>query len=172
MFLVRTLCLILIFSSLMLGDLLKPYDGQIISYTHILFEWDQQPDAIEYQIQLSNSDSFEDVSNLLLDIQTSKLIYLYKDYIDWNSTYFWRVRDIYTDNSYGPWTLPSSFTIDEKKYEPNSGELFIDLIDQNLADDQLILLGDLSGGLFLTSFIFDQNGQEIWNGNLMVNHIN
>jgi len=68
MFLLRTLCLILTFSSLVLGDLLKPYDGQIISYTHILFEWDQQPDAIEYQIQLSNSDSFGDVSNLLLDI--------------------------------------------------------------------------------------------------------
>ena len=173
MHLFRILCSILFFSSLIFGDLIKPYNNQIISYRHILFEWEQQPNAIEYQIQLSNTDSFENNPNLLLDIQTSNLVYIYKDDIDWDNTYFWRVRDIYEDNSYGSWTLPFSFTIDEKKYAPlSSDDLSINIIDESLIDDQLIALGDLSAGLFLTSFIFDKTGQEIWNGNLMVSHIN
>ena len=171
MVLFRFLYLIL-FSSLLFGGLLKPYNNQIITYTHILFEWEQQPNAVAYQIQLSDSNSFENNSNLLLDTQTSDLVYIYQDNIDWDNDYFWRVRDIYADNSFGSWTLPFSFIIGEKKYESDSGLLYIDLIDQDLIDNQLILLGDLSGGLFLTSFIFDKNGNEIWNGDIMVNHIN
>ena len=41
-----------------------------------------------------------------------------------------------------------------------------------MVDDQLILLGDLGGGLFLTSFIFNKYGKEIWNGDIMLNHVN
>ena len=114
----RKIFLYILIISFSYPDLNKPNVGENLRYIHILFEWEQQPDAVEYQIQLSDYDSFEDNSNLLLDIQTSKLVYIYKDSIDWGSTYFWRVRDVYADNSYGPWTLASSFTIDEKTGEP------------------------------------------------------
>ena len=78
--------------SIIKADLLKPYDGQSISYVHVLFEWDQEPDAIMYQIQLSTSSSF---TNNLLDMNTPKLIHIYKDDINWNDTYYWRVRPLY-----------------------------------------------------------------------------
>ena len=86
MVLFRYLYLILFCSSLLFGGLLKPYNNQTISYIHILFEWEQQPDAIAYQIQLSGSDSFENNPNLLLDAQTSNVVYIYQDSIDWNNT--------------------------------------------------------------------------------------
>ena len=103
-----------------------------------------------------------------MDRITSRLVYIYKDPIDWDHTYFWRVRDVYSDNSYGPWTIPSSFIIEEKKYEPNLGELFI---EQSSNNNQLTLLGDLSGGLSLRSFVFDQGGKEIWNADVMLSYI-
>ena len=51
-----------------MADLIKPYDGQSISYVHVLFEWEQEPDAIMYNIQLSSYSNF---SNTLLDLNTS-----------------------------------------------------------------------------------------------------
>tara|TARA_B100000029_G_scaffold84686_1_gene75336 strand:- start:5614 stop:7704 length:2091 start_codon:yes stop_codon:yes gene_type:complete len=164
----RYIILISFLGSLLFGALLKPYNDQRISYTHILFEWEQQPNAVEYQIQLSDSNSFTNPDNLLLDRITSRLVYIYKDPIDWDHTYFWRVRDVYSDNSYGPWTIPSSFIIEGKKYEPNSGELFI---EQSSNNNKLTLLGDLSGGLSLRSFVFDQDGKEIWNADVMLSYI-
>ena len=114
MFFIRCICLFLLLNSVLVAALLKPYNNQIVSYTHILFEWEQNPDASEYQIQLSNSATFSDSDDLLLDTQTSKLVYIYTGPIDWDNIYFWRVRDIYSDNSYGPWTIPSEFRIDQK----------------------------------------------------------
>ena len=172
MFFIRCICLFLLLNSALVAALLKPYNNQIISYTHILFEWEQNPDASEYQIQLSSSATFSDSDDLLLDTQTSKLVYIYTDPIDWDNIYFWRVRDIYSDNSYGPWTIPSEFRIDQKKYVINSGQLPIEILDEDLASESLMLLGDLSGGLGLRSFVFDQNGHEIWNVDVMLSHIN
>ena len=60
MFFIRCICLFLLLNSVLVAALLKPYNNQIISYTHILFEWEQNPDASEYQIQLSNSATFSD----------------------------------------------------------------------------------------------------------------
>ena len=45
---------IFILISFSIAGLLKPYDDQYISYVHILFEWEQEPDASEYNIQGSN----------------------------------------------------------------------------------------------------------------------
>ena len=98
--------------SIIKADLLKPYDGQSISYVHVLFEWDQEPDAIMYHIQLSTSSSF---TNNLLDMNTSKLIHIYKDDINWNDTYYWRVRPLYDcddcDYIYGDWISTHDFSI-------------------------------------------------------------
>ena len=43
------------------ASLQKPSDGQFINYIHILFEWDQEPDADKYQIQVSQSESFDSI---------------------------------------------------------------------------------------------------------------
>ena len=55
-------CVIFLFSGMM-----KPSGGQFISYLHVLFEWDQEPDTISYNIQVSRSNQF---TNLLIDLDT------------------------------------------------------------------------------------------------------
>ena len=42
-------------------------------------------------------------NNLLLDTNTQIPIYIDEENCDWNDTYYWRVRSIYDDNSYGNW---------------------------------------------------------------------
>ena len=47
------------------ADLLFPDKGQELNYIHVLFDWDQEPDAILYNLQISNLDSF---NNIILDV--------------------------------------------------------------------------------------------------------
>ena len=47
------------------ADLLFPEKGQELNYTHVLFEWDQEPNAGFYNLQISNSESFD---NVILDL--------------------------------------------------------------------------------------------------------
>ena len=75
--LISTLLNISILSSLLFCGMMKPTDGQFISYIHVLFEWDQEPDANLYNIQISQNSQF---TNLILDLNTPDLTYIYKDY--------------------------------------------------------------------------------------------
>ena len=53
-----------LFLSLAFSDLLKPYN-QTLRTIHVLFEWEQEPEAVEYNIQASNSSSFNSSSLLI-----------------------------------------------------------------------------------------------------------
>ena len=57
-----------------------------------------------YNIQISSTSSF---TNIFLDINVSNLIHIYKGDINWNDTYYWRVRPLYGSNDddyiYGDW---------------------------------------------------------------------
>ena len=78
---------LIIVSSFLFSGMMKPSDGQFISYVHVLFEWDQEPDAISYNIQVSRFNQF---TNLLIDLDTPDLVYIHKDQnISWNNTYYW-----------------------------------------------------------------------------------
>ena len=155
--------------SLLKADLLKPESSQFISYLHILFEWEQEPNANMYNIQVSTDDNFV---NNILDANTSDLIYIFDDnQINWNSTYFWRVRPIYEDNSYGEWIDTFLFRIRSSNMGQNGVETYI--LDDELIYDGLTIMGDLSDDN--RSIVFDKNGKEIWNDfnkNFIMNHIN
>ena len=45
--------ILIILVSFLFSNLLKPEYADTLSSIHILFEWDQEPDAIEYNIQIS-----------------------------------------------------------------------------------------------------------------------
>ena len=49
-----------LFLSFAFSDLLKP-DSATLRTIHVLFEWEQEPDAVEYNIQASNSISFNNL---------------------------------------------------------------------------------------------------------------
>ena len=173
MFFLRNLFFCLFFStSFLLADLLKPYDGQSISYIHVLFEWGQEPDAIMYNIQLSSSSSF---SNNLLDINKPGLIYIYKGDINWSDTYYWRVRPLYNsddgDYIYGDWIDSNTFSITNRI--TGASGTSVDIINDHLYNDGLTIMGDLSEDN--RSFVFDKNGKEIWNDryrDFITNHVN
>ena len=159
--------LLWIASSFLMAELLKPYNGQYVSYVHILFEWEQEPNAQSYQIQLSYNPNF---TNNLLDLNTSKLTHIYKDEINWNSEYFWRVRPIYSDNSYGDWINTYDFRI--RNSDTGSNGVSVDMINENLHYNGLTLVSDLSDNN--RSFVFDSDGTEIWNDgyiDFITNHV-
>ena len=144
MFFLRNLFFYLFFaSSFLIADLLKPYDGQSISYIHVLFEWEQEPDAIMYNIQLSSASSF---SNNLLNTNTSNLVYIYKDDINWSDTYYWRVRPLYNsddgDYIYGDWIDTDTFSITNRI--TGASGTSVDIINDDLYNDGLTIMGDLS----------------------------
>ena len=73
------------------ADLIAPQNNSELSYTHIVFEWEQEAGAVEYNLQVSLSPNFLD---LIVDIIDPSLMFILKEGIDWNAEYFWRVRAI------------------------------------------------------------------------------
>ena len=43
------------------AQLLKPIQGSVLNYTHVLFEWEQINDADCYQFQLSSDENFSNI---------------------------------------------------------------------------------------------------------------
>ena len=96
-------------NSLVLADLIRPSNNSEISFIHVLFEWDQEADANEYNLQLSKSSNFQ---NLLIDESILENVYIYKGEIDWDDGYYWRVRPIDADGNVGDWVNTFTFEIE------------------------------------------------------------
>ena len=94
--------------SILFSEMIMPEDGRQLSSIYVLFEWNQEPDAIEYNIQISDDNLF---NNILLDFNESNTIYIEQNVLSWDNTFYWRVRPIYIDNSYGDWINESMFVI-------------------------------------------------------------
>ena len=58
---------IFLFNSTAIANLIRPEDGQELTYIHMLFEWEQEPNAISYNLQVSNQQSF---INVILTVTT------------------------------------------------------------------------------------------------------
>ena len=134
------------------ADLLKPANNTELNYTHVLFEWEQVYQAENYNFQLSTDQSF---NNMLVDIIDETTLYIHKTDITWNSLYYWRVRPILSDDSYGNWIDTYSFII---------GPSISSAYSINYNED------DYSDGITVFSSFFnyysamiDQQGNEIWN---------
>ena len=143
-------CLLLV--NFIYADLLKPANNTELNYTHVLFEWEQVYQAENYNFQLSTDLSF---NNMLVDIIDETTLYIHKTDITWNSSYYWRVRPILSDDSYGNWIDTYSFII---------GPSISSAYSINYNED------DYSDGITVFSSFFnyysamiDQQGNEIWN---------
>ena len=44
--------------SILSGELIKPANGELLNYKHVLFEWSQSPEAVAYNIEVSTDPSF------------------------------------------------------------------------------------------------------------------
>ena len=68
----------LIFYSALYAELVSPVNNSILNYVHVLFEWEQIPDALEYRFQISSQDDF---SSLVSDTIVSSLVFIEKNNI-------------------------------------------------------------------------------------------
>jgi len=155
----KNLSSVLIVFTVCRADLLFPEKGQELNYIHVLFNWDQEPNAVLYNLQISSSESFD---NILLDIHEETTAYIEKDIIEWESTYYWRVGPIYNNGNNGPWSEESYFTTGE----PNTSGQDVDIYNNDLIQDGVIVYGWVTGAI-------DRFGNEIWNTEyFLMNHIN
>ena len=96
------------------ADLRRPGNGETINYTYVVFEWEQEPDAHSYSIQVSTTPSFDQV--LFTDSSATTLI-INKNQIDWDDTYYWRIRSVFLDGGVGTWCYPDSFNTPPPKFQ-------------------------------------------------------
>jgi len=150
------LYLILFFISFSFGGLIQPDDGKLLNYTHVLFEWEQEPDADAYLIEISSDSEF---INPEISQTDSSLIYIEKEMINWQTAYFWRVAPIYEYENSGEWIGTRTFSTGTAISNAEAT-----IYNENLYSDGLTLFGAFYD---YYSAIIDMNGNEIWNtGNL------
>ena len=178
----KRLLFILLLSSIsfVFGTLVSPSDGDELNYIHILFEWEQQPDAIYYNLQVMKND------DVIVDINEATTIYIDTENLGWDDTYYWKVRPVYSDENYGDWIGTSMFSISQSTppYIDEGVEIesSTDIYQDDLLEDGYVAIGAFSPGPH--SFIIDKYGNEIWNDGIllenegwlsdgfMLNHIN
>ena len=118
----------------LVGGPIRPSNGQIINYTHVLFEWDQEPDAIEYHVQVSTDQSFDQI--VFTDTSTITLL-IEKDHLNWQGNYYWRIRSLDNFNNLGSWSNPFIFQISSSKFQ----NINVTINDESLVQDGLTLFG-------------------------------
>ena len=133
------------------AQLLKPIQGSILNYTHVLFEWEQINDADCYQFQLSSDENF---SSILVDLIDSSLIYIETNEIDWTSTYYWRLKPVKNNDFSQDWLGESSFTTSS-----SISNISTQTFDSNQYNDGVTIFGAFFNYF---SAAFDKNGNEIW----------
>ena len=106
--------LFLLIFSFIYADLIRPENEAALSYVHVPFEWEQEADAVSYNLQISIQDSF---NTLVVDILEPTTVYIEKESLDWDDTYYWRVRSIYDSEDFGEWSEISTFIIEDKTKE-------------------------------------------------------
>ena len=148
------LILFMLLCSFIRSELILPEDGDFLKTIHVWFEWNQEPDASSYNLQISQDESFD---SIIKDIETTKTLYIEKNEIDWDSNYFWRVRSIYVDGSYSNWIGQSSFGIRSSELQ----DFDITIYDPDSIQDGLVIFGQFSPNLMVG--IIDKYGNELWN---------
>ena len=143
---------IILASSFIYGGLSTPEDGATLNHIHVLFEWEQIPEADHYQIQITEDSDF---SNLIVNTDDNTLAYIEKDALDWNSSYYWRTQPVYTSGSSGSWTDSFSFTTGSSLSSTTAT-----IIDESQNQSGLTVFGAFFNYF---SAAVDQTGKEIWN---------
>ena len=69
------LILFMLLCSFIRSELILPEDGDFLKTIHVWFEWNQEPDASSYNLQISQDESFD---SIIKDIETTKTLYIEK----------------------------------------------------------------------------------------------
>ena len=137
--------LIVTMTSISMAGLVKPANGSTLNYIHVLFEWDEEPSASAYNLQVSQSN------NLIIDVEVSSLYFIAEENIDWETSFSWKVRPNNSENWIGPYTFITGSTI-------SNVEVIIH--NENLYSPGLTIFSSFFN---YYSAAFDQAGNEVWN---------
>ena len=143
-----------LFASVSFCALVRPSINQSLNYIHVAFEWDQEPDAFSYQIQIDTLLAFQ---NPIINNFTQTTSFLDDQNLSWDERYYWRVRPVFSNNAFGEWIGPSVFFTKESVIE----NLDIEINDSTFIQSGLTAFGGWSPEW--RSAMVDQNGKEIWN---------
>ncbi len=144
--------LYLIFISLSFGELLQPEDGNQLNYIHVLFEWEQEPDAVAYRIEISTDSNFSNPEVSHID---SSLIYIETEMVEWQTTYYWRVAPLNQNGTSDEWIDTRMFSTGETISNAEAT-----IYNENLYSNGLTIFGAFYD---YYSAIIDKTGKEIWN---------
>ena len=110
--------LFLLFNAFAFGNLIRPIHSDELNYIHVLFEWEQEPDVLSYNLQVSTDQTF---NNIILDIDEISTVYIDVDHLNWDDIYFWRVRPILNCDTFAfPKVSMRRNSISKLKSERNS----------------------------------------------------
>ena len=155
---IRILLIYILTTTILYGGLQKPASGENLSYIHILFEWDQEPDAINYNLQVSENSSF---NSFILDIEEQTTNYIATENFNWNSDYYWRVRPIYNNSASGDWIGESTFSVQRHPESIPLPDLNLDAFDEDEVYDGVMVYSQFSP--YFAVGAVDKFGNEIWN---------
>ncbi|MDC0145024.1 aryl-sulfate sulfotransferase [bacterium] len=142
---------LLILSFIFSWDLLKPIDGATLNQTHVLFEWEQQPNNAFYVLTVSENIEFQGCIICEQYIDES-LIYIAKDVLNWDTQYWWKITAYDNNNQ-----------LISQVHELNIGSPIANAtanIYENNVQEGLTIFGSFFD---YYSAVIDQNGNEIWN---------
>ena len=87
---------ILFLSTISFAEIISPEDNVTLNYRHVLFQWEQVPNATNYVITIYN----ESTGEYAIDTVES-LIYINDTFLDWDLSYTWYVTPMFSDGSLG-----------------------------------------------------------------------
>ena len=151
-------------------SLLRPLNYSSLTTVYVPFEWMQQPNSVSYNLQISTDNAF---NSTVLDTLIDDVMLLEKNSLEWNTSYWWRVRSLDQNNNYSDWLGLNIFEIGSKKFDERDADIFN---DEMIQDGYVIFSG--FGGTEMTTNatgVIDRQGREIWNDGYMsfiMNHVN
>ena len=145
---------LLIFINIINAQLLHPDTNAILNQIHVRFEWQEHPQANQYEIYVSDSnDIINDCVICGERVSSNSLIYIAKENLDWNNSYSWQINSLSNDGeilssnsdtfSIGPSIANATTT----SYDPE-------------AQQGLTIFGSFFD---YYSAVIDEEGREIWN---------
>ena len=99
----------------------------------MIFEWKQIPEAIGYELQVSENPSF---SSIVVQVIDYSLIYIEKNDLEWDKTYHWRIRPLNVSNMTGDWSPAYNFSTGSPISETTTT-----IINENLIQDGITVFG-------------------------------
>ncbi|MGY8787763.1 MAG: aryl-sulfate sulfotransferase, partial [Fidelibacterota bacterium] len=136
----------------LVAGLLSPENGAILNHLHVLFEWEQEPITDYYEIQISENSSF---SNTIVQANNQTLVFIEQATIEWEKTYYWRIRAMRNNGMALPWTNSFSFSTGSPLSETTTT-----ISIANQIQDGITVFGAFFNYF---SAAIDVTGREIWN---------